>query len=162
MKENVSPERLDTEQLIKLTCAKQSPVASMGFELLQQRDTSHPLSKSELLCLADTQCAVQTTTTTPWAIQRICEAGKSMIRNWLSISSTPCFGRPEPWHFKWLAEPNSPGFDDARLWAQLIESPFDDVKIELINPAGKTQARFTKKQHHASCLGFRDSGCAPR
>ena len=45
----------------------------MGFDLLQKRDELKPLGKTELVNLAEARCSVQTTKSTPWALQRICE-----------------------------------------------------------------------------------------
>jgi len=131
MRKHVSEVRLDTSQLIELTCARQDPVAQMGFEILQTRDSKKPLSSDELTRLANCKCASQTGKSTPWAIRRICERGPyeaDRVIDFFDSMLRPTRNAA----MNWLRDSNSAGYDDAKLWARLIESPFDDVKIALV------------------------------
>jgi hypothetical protein len=133
MRKHVAEERLDSNQLIALTCAKQVPVASLGFELLQSRDAKSPLSAAELSRLSACRCAQQSPAVTAWSLSRIGLRDKDNIAE-QSIDFFDSLLKPtRTAALQWLAEPNSPGYNRAKLWAMLIETPFDDVKLQMID-----------------------------
>lgn len=159
MRKHVSPDRLDNPQLIQLTCAQQVPVAAFGFELLQQRDKNSALSNQELALLADMQCTTETVNTTPWAMNRISASGDYDV-DWV-IDFFDALLRPtRNAAMTWLQDTDRQGHDDARLWARLIESPFDDVRIELVNLLERrvlpTTRRGTPKQSSATTDDVKD------
>jgi hypothetical protein len=144
MQEHVAEERLDNDQLIELTCARQDPVSRMGFDFLQSRDVNQPFSADELVRLADCKCISQTSATTPWALQRISERGPYQAG--LVIDFFDSLRRPTRNEaMAWLRDSNSPGYKDAKLWACLIESPFDDVKVNLIELLNQRESRPEKE-----------------
>ena len=132
MRKHVSEDRLTNEQILTLAIARQVPVAVFGFELLQQRDQSRPFSAEELAQLADAQCMTQTVHSTPWALQKICDQGgyeADQVIEFFDSLLRPTRNAA----MNWLRNHDVPGYNDPKLWARLIESPFDDVKIELVN-----------------------------
>lgn len=140
MKKHVSDERMDDNQLIQLTNAKQAPASQLGFELLQSRNLRKPVSKNELIQLADCQCSQQAETITAWALEQICQRNEydadSVIEFFDALSR-----RTRNAAMNWLQNSDSPGFNDPLLWSRLIETPFDDVKIQLIELLNRRETR---------------------
>ena len=139
MRKHVSEDRLENEQILTLVVARQVPVAAFGFELLQKRDQSQPFSTDQLTSLAGAQCMTQTVHSTPWALQKICGQGGYDADNVIEFFDSLL--RPtRNAAMDWLCNPDAPGYNDPKLWARLIESPFDDIKITLVNLLDKREA----------------------
>ena len=39
--------------------------------------------------------------------------------------------------WNWLIHRNQPGYDDAALWSRLLETPYDDVRLRLVDELNK-------------------------
>ena len=142
---NVSGERLTLGQTLELALARPAPVARLGFQLLQTR--SIPTSELPALAtLADARCASLAEELATWALTRIGVRGvyelEAISRFFDSINEST---RNAAW--AWLiseqATPvdsstdngavHSAGYDDPVLWSRLAESPFDDLKLRLVD-----------------------------
>ena len=130
MKKHVSAARLDTPQLIQLTSDRPVPVAEFGFELLKARHNERPLNNKELTSLSRARCEAMASEITTWA---------------LSILNTELYKMDDVVEFfdalsesmrdasmSWLELPSSRGYNDTALWARLVETPFDDVRLRVV------------------------------
>ena len=132
MKKHVALERLDTDQLIQLTCAKQVPVAMMGFEFSQTRDSERPFSTSELSRFAECQCAQQASVISTFALTRIGQLNEDALPDQVSGFFNSLLKPTRAAAMQCLSEPDSPGYGRAKLWSMLVETPFDDVKLPMV------------------------------
>jgi hypothetical protein len=142
---SVSGERLTLAQTLELALARPAPVARLGFQLLQTR--AIPTGELPLLAsLTDARCASLAEELATWALARIGVRGvyelEAISRFFDSINEVT---RNAAW--TWLiSEETAPvdakadaavvhtaGYDDPVLWSRLAESPFDDLKLRLVD-----------------------------
>lgn len=131
MKKYVTAERMDNLQIVQLACAQPVPVARLGCDMLYRRHESRPLSAETLVMLASAKCEALCTEITRWALTQLCDAGcpTNDVVEFFDALLTPM--RQEA--MAWLEESDSPGHNDSALWAKLVESPFDDVRLRLVD-----------------------------
>lgn len=132
MTKHVASARLDNPQLLLLATAEPVPVAALGIRMLQDRHQQRRLSMAEITQLSRAQCAATAEEMTAWALQQM-----NSDENY-SVDSVVDFfdGLLEPMRtaaMTWLEDSSSHGHDDAVLWSRLIETPFDDVRLRLID-----------------------------
>lgn len=136
MSEHVTPDRLDVDQLIQLACAKPSPVSRMGVGLLMSRHKANSLRPDQLSRVAEAECQATTHELTEWALQQITAAeAYSASRVIPFFDSLNAVMRVTA--MDWLLKPDSAGYNDPVMWAWLVESPFDDVKLRLVDSLAK-------------------------
>jgi hypothetical protein len=131
MKRHVAAVRLDTPQLIQLTSALPVPVAEFGFQLLQIRHDDHPLTPDEITSLSRVGCESLAGKITTFALRslggdlyhtdKVIEFFDSLSPSMRSAS------------MDWLEQPTSHGHDDPVLWARLIETPFDEMRLRIVD-----------------------------
>ncbi len=131
MREHVSAERLTNQQLLQLSCAQQQPLAQSGFELLQDRDQTKPLGLAELKSLVDCQCVTLSGQITTWALERITDRESYSSDNVIDFFDALNLPMRKA-ALNWLDDQTNPAYQDPRLWAQLIESPFDEIRLGLV------------------------------
>ena len=130
MKKHVSAARLDTPQLIQLTSARPVSVAEFGFEFLKVRHSERPLSNAELTSLSRVRCEAMAGEITAWALSifdseryqtnDVVEFFDALSESMRGASMT------------WLEQASSRGHIDPALWARLIETPFDDARLRVV------------------------------
>ena len=133
IKKHVAEERLENRQLIELTCARQVPVAMLGFEYLQARDEKQPVSAAELSKLSNCQCAQQASAITNWALTRISQRDAERLPDHVIDFFDSLLKPTRSAAMEWISDPESPGYNRAKLWAMLVETPFDDVKLKMVD-----------------------------
>jgi hypothetical protein len=127
---HVSVERLTTAQCVDLACGQPVPVARLGQSLLLGRST--PAKDHELLgALADARCPAVAGELATWALARIGVAGSydltAVTRFFDSLGEET---RHAAW--TWLTA-GSVGYNDAVLWSRLAETPFEDLRLKLVD-----------------------------
>lgn len=149
MKLHVTPDRLDSQELIRLSCAEPVPVASTGFELLRARHETRAYPSAELVALASAQCAAVAGEMTSWALGVISSAN-AFDANQVIEFFDAMQEETRRAALDWLESEQSPGYGDASLWSRLIESPFDDVKIRLVESLAKRSRQTHLPEHDIS------------
>lgn len=149
---NVSGERLTLAQTSELAMARPTPVARLGFELLKKRAIP-AIDLPVLATLADARCASITGELATWTLAQIGVRGayelEAVSRFFDSINEDT---RNAAW--EWLIEEkpaasngeksvnskassaamaHSAGYDDPVLWSRLAETPFDDLKLRIVD-----------------------------
>lgn len=131
MAKHVISERLDNSQLIQLTTAQAVPVAEHGFEMLKTRHAKQPLTVVELVSLASAKCDALAGPITSVALQSLSRpesySANTVVEFFDSHSMSMRLAAMD-----WLDSPESPGHNDAVLWAKLIETPFEDLRLRLV------------------------------
>jgi hypothetical protein len=145
MQEHVSAERLDNEQMISLACARPVPVARMGFDMLRQRHDQRPFSRDELTQISTCQCESIAGEIAAWALDVIGTQANYDLN--CVTEFFDAFQRPtREAALDWIQRADSLGFNDPALWARLIETPFDDVKLRLVECLDSRQTHAGQQQ----------------
>jgi hypothetical protein len=129
VRRHVTAERVTVDQAVDLASAAPTPVAQLGLELLRQKN---PRTAAELQSLTRLAAA-----RSPMLAGEIATFALSAIAASYSADlATPFFDslsadiRRAAW--EWLA-PGSPAWPDPLLHARLLESPYDDIRLPLID-----------------------------
>jgi hypothetical protein len=132
MTKHVASARLENSQLLLLATAEPVPVAALGLRMLQERHQQRRLSSTEIVELSRAQCAATAGELTTWALKQLNSA------EYYSVDSVVEFfdSLHEPMRaaaMTWLEASTSGGHEDSVLWSRLIETPFDDVRLRLVD-----------------------------
>ncbi len=131
MTANVTESRLTTAQLIDLTCARPTPVAELGFKMLQNRNETQPLIVDELTRLCGARCESMAAMLTTWTLGEFNRNGSYSANSVVEFFDSLL----QPMRsaaMDWLELPASRGYNDPMLWSKLVETPFDDVRIRIV------------------------------
>jgi hypothetical protein len=128
---HVTGDRLTLADCLNLSCAQPVPVARLGFRFLQARQIS-PDAVPALANLASAQCPVFAGEIATWALARLGTA-ETYHLNAVSrfFDSLVTETREAAW--AWLIADDSVGYRDAELWSRLAETPFDDLRLKLVD-----------------------------
>lgn len=129
---HVSGERLTLAQVIELATSAPVPVARLGFRLLQAR----AISSAELPALADLSAARAPALAgelTTWTLGRLLRPEDYQLEFVCRFfDSLQPNARLAAW--AWLQSPGGvAGYRDAVLWSRLTETPFEDLRLRLID-----------------------------
>lgn len=128
---HVSGERLALAQCLEMACAAPVPVARLGFRFLQARQISAG-ENAALGALAAAQSAGVAGEIAAWALGRL---GAPETYDLEAVSrffdSLVRETRDAAW--AWLIASQSPAYRDAALWSRLAETPFDDLRMKLVD-----------------------------
>lgn len=129
-RKHVAGERLSFDQLLKLSVAKPVPVARLGIGYLYTRALT-PTEVVRLAKLAEAQAPAVAGELTTWALQHL---GAAEVYQVDAVSrffdSLLRETRAAAW--AWLT-PVVPAYRDPVLWSRLAETPFDDLRLKLID-----------------------------
>jgi hypothetical protein len=129
-RKHVRPDRLSIDQAIDLATARPTPVARLGLDFLRQLNTTTDAARASLARLATARCQAVAKTIAAYALSLLGTPDHYHVDH-----VSPFFDsllaptRAAAWD--WLTE-NSPGWNDPALWARLLETPYDDVRLKLV------------------------------
>ena len=128
---HVSADRLELAQCVALACARPAPVARLGQRYLQQRAVTSAGDREQVAGLANAQCSAVAGELAAWALAILGKpenySADLAIRFFdATIQAT----RESAW--TWLVK-NSIGLNDATLWSRLVETPYDDVRLRVVD-----------------------------
>ena len=128
---NVAADRLSFAECLELACAQPAPVARLGQSILQARAIATPAERESLRVLADARCAAVAGELASWALGILGRSehysADQVIRFFDSLRVEV---RAAAW--SWLVA-DSPGMDDAMLWSRLVETPYDDLRLKVVD-----------------------------
>lgn len=129
---HVSAERLALGQIVELACSTPVPVARLGLRFLRDRTIQSADERGLIVAVADTKCGAVAGELTQWALGLLGVPAvyqtDQVVRFFDSLREE---ARDAAW--TWLATTGSPGLDDPVLWSRLIETPFSDLRLRLID-----------------------------
>lgn len=127
---HVQPERVSLEQAVELATRPAVPVARLGFEFVQARSVKSAADRALIAKLASAECAALAGEIARFAVGVLNQPGSyeldALTRFFDSRLLSMRVGS-----FAALAEGSSASADPA-FWARLFESPYDDVRIALV------------------------------
>jgi hypothetical protein len=130
MTRRVRPDRLNLEQCVALACARATPVARLGLSWLAGRPLSGSQDRATIARLAGAQCDAVGAEATAYALSILGSSSACRVEDVCPFfDSLNSQVRRGAW--EWLT-PTSPGYDDAALWSRLLETPYDDVRLRLV------------------------------
>jgi hypothetical protein len=136
MARHVTPERLDLAACVELACAEPAPVARLGLSFLKSRAIATAADRAALAVAADAACAAAARELAAWALE-VVGAPESYDRDLVIrfFDSASAEVRAAAWAWLAPAPPaaDSPGAADPVLWARLLETPHDDVRLRLVD-----------------------------
>ncbi|QOV87415.1 hypothetical protein [Humisphaera borealis] len=134
MMRHVTPASVSLFDAINLAKTEAAPVARLGLNFLQGRSIDPSQLRQALVHLADARCAAVGYDIGTWALGHLGVAGvynvdtvtrffdsllpeiRAAARDWLASATKPSAG----WH-------------DPALWSRLVESPFEDIRLFLVD-----------------------------
>lgn len=131
MNKRVRSDRLDLEQCVALTCVRPTPVARLGLTWLKEKPLTRAQDRAILRRLASVQCDAVGVDAAEVALSVL-----GAKQDYRTDDVCPFFDslnanvRRGAW--QWLIV-DSAGYSDPLLWSRLLESPYDDVKMKLID-----------------------------
>lgn len=126
----VSIARLDLKQTVALATAVPAPVASLGLAFLKSRTIASADDRQLLSDLALSGCEAVAPANTAFALS-ILGAGDQydvvLVSRFFDALLAPT--RAAAW--EWLSS-GSAGYNDPALWARLLETPYEDTRLRLV------------------------------
>jgi hypothetical protein len=128
---HVSGDRLNLAQCIELACLRPVPVARLGQRYLKERIIASWVEREQIVGLANAKCSAVAGELTAWALGIL---GKKEHYNSDQVirffDSTQAATRVAAW--TWLVA-DSPALPDPVLWSRLAETPYDDVRLRVVD-----------------------------
>lgn len=139
MTKHVQSGRLNLTQCLALATAEPTPVARLGLGFLLQRQITSDEERRALASVGDARSAAVGRELTEWALAIVGtkEAYDRDIATRL-LDSLLAEVRLTAW--QWLASADSPGHADPVLWSRLLQTPFDDLRLPLVDHLAKRAA----------------------
>ena len=135
MGRRVKPERLELAQCVALACARATPVARLGLLWLKGRGLAGEADRPTTARLGAAQCEAVSGEIAEYALA-ILAAPQSYRTEDVAAFFDSLNARLRQGAWDWLT-PQSAGYDDAALWSRLLETPYDDVRIRLVEELNK-------------------------
>jgi hypothetical protein len=130
MTRRVSPERFDLDQCVSLACARATPVARLGLSWLTGRGINTDADRAAIVRLAHARCEAIGSEAAAFALAIVgsphAYRAEDVVAFFDSLNTEVRRGA-----WEWLT-PTSRGCNDPALWSRLLETPYDDVRIRLI------------------------------
>ncbi len=134
MELHVHPDRLDAAACLELACARPVAVARLGFRFLKEKSLTDEQKRQLLPKAAAARCPVLAPELTVWCLDQLAAVPGEYDRSALTgfFDSTNEATRPAAWD--WLAAHQTfPAWDDPILWSRLSETPYDDLRLRLVD-----------------------------
>lgn len=145
MRRHVTPDRLSLDQMLDIATARPTPVARMGLEFLKARAFESPEDRGALSRLAHANCSTLADELTTFALSFF-QTPQTYDREIVSefFDSILAEIRESAWN---TMNPESPAYHDPILWFRLLETPFDDVRLKIVD-ALKRRAPVSAPDSH--------------
>jgi len=128
---HVSFDRVTLGQAVELTIRPAVPVATLGLEILGGKTIRADADHGELAKLSLAECAVLGNQIAQFALSRLNVPGVYSVDEVVAFFDSRLKSLRQG-AFSALVE-QSPADTDPAFWAKLFESPYDDVRTELVN-----------------------------
>ncbi len=132
MLKHVHAERLTLADCLDLALAKAVPIARLGLGFLKQRTITTAEDRAAIGRLARAGCVGAGQELAAWALEHL---GSAEVYDMPVVcrffDSANAGVRVGAWQWL-LAAKKGPAWDDAHLWSRLTETPYDDVRLRLV------------------------------
>ena len=119
------------DEIVRLSCQRPAPVAQLGWSWLKEKSVTTIEDCRQLVRVTSAECASVRPELVKLAIEKIERSGQASVDDWLEfLDARYADVRDAGW--QWLAESQS-ARNHPELWRRLLESPYDDVRLKLVN-----------------------------
>ncbi|MEX2216111.1 MAG: hypothetical protein WD768_18510 [Phycisphaeraceae bacterium] len=136
MGKHVMVSRLDLADCLALARSESTPIARMGLGFLKQRTIATGPDREAIAALADGKCAATGLEAAAWALAILGNDDAydidGVIRFFDSLLVTTRQGAWD-WLLSTPAGKPTRGHGDPQLWSRLLETPFDDVRLKIVD-----------------------------
>lgn len=136
MQRYVRPDSVSLFDAIMLARVEASPVAKLGLSLLKSRPIETAPHRQALVNLADARSAAVGYEIATWALSHLGRADVydvHQVTRFFDSLLPQVRSAARDWLLAETAGAPSPGWNDATLWSRLLESPFEDVRLFLVD-----------------------------
>jgi hypothetical protein len=136
MAAKVTGARLSLADCLRLSTAEPTPVARLGFGYLQARSITLPEDRQSLTALSEAQCQAIAGELAAWALPILGSADvyeRDNVLPFFDSLSLPTRKAAWDWLLNESVPSNASAYDDPVFWCRLLETPFDDVRLQLID-----------------------------
>ena len=148
MNSHVVPDRLSLEETVSLATATQVPVSRLGIDWLKARKIVSEADREVLSNTCNTKCVATATELTTYILSQIgtpTNYNRDQVLGFFDSLTIGC--REGAWN--WLKQSHSPGWDDVSLWTRLLETPYDDLRLSLIDTLDQRSKLFSSAKEHS-------------
>ena len=131
MRKHVSRERLSLGQCVELACARAAPVARLGFEFVRQSEMLSGSERQTIAGLAKARCGAIGLDMALWALP-IVGAREHYDRDAVCAFFDSLLSEMRAGAWGWLAT-SAAAQNDAALFSRLVETPYDDLRLKLVD-----------------------------
>ena len=131
MAANITAERLSLAECVELAVREPTPIAQMGLQWLRDKPIETEDDYKLVAQLADLRCMAIAEEAADWAL-RLVGSPEEYDRDHVSRffdSLTPGVRRSA---WDWLEASDCPGANDPVLFCRLLETPFDDLRLQIV------------------------------
>jgi hypothetical protein len=129
-RKHVRPDRLTIDQAVDLASSRPTPVARLGLDFLRQLNTATAQARQSIARLAAAKCEAVAHDLATFALSIVGTPDAYAVDN-VSPFFDSLLSPTRAGAWDWLTE-KSPGWNDPALWARLLETPYDDVRLKLV------------------------------
>jgi hypothetical protein len=131
MRRHVDPARLSLFEAVTLACAEPVPVARLGLEFVKAQPLATPQARQAISNLARAKSPRVGWEIAAWALSVLGRPEvydvEQVVRFFDSLLAEM---RQAAW--EWLTADDSPGWNDPALWSRLLETPYDDLRLRMV------------------------------
>ena len=128
---NVQSERLELQQCVTLACERAQPVARLGVAMLKDKKIETLADRACIAGVASARCAAVGRELAEWVLTILGE--KSVYdRDLVSRFFDSLLSEMREGAWDWLLT-RPMAYDDAGLWARLVETPYEDVRLKMVD-----------------------------
>lgn len=130
MEQHLAPSSVRFEDCLRLASSRAVPTARLGFQWLMRRGNFSLQDCQRLLGLFDAECPLIRRELIGW-VRNVLAGSEHFSTDWIleMLDSSFLDVRDEGW--KWFAS-ESRANHQIRLWQKLLETPYDDIKVQLL------------------------------
>ncbi|MCC7419486.1 MAG: hypothetical protein IT428_04355 [Planctomycetaceae bacterium] len=131
MERHVRSDRLSLAECVDVACAEPTPVARLGLRFLQSKPVESFEDREQIARLSHARCGALGASLATWALGHFASAGtyhRDLVQ-WFFDSPTREV-RDGAW--AWLS-PETAAWTDPVLWSRMLETPWDDLRLKLID-----------------------------
>jgi hypothetical protein len=135
LREKVSPQRFSLEQLVDLATRRPAAVARLGLDFLETRPFNAPAELDLAARLSQAKSPAVAGDVARFGLRLVAGGGAgagiyNIDRVCAFFDALQKEVRAAAWD---IMKPGVPAWEDVALWARLMESPFDDVRLRLVD-----------------------------
>ncbi len=142
---HVHADRLTLAQCVELACERPAAVAKLGLVCLKARKIATPDERRTVAAVASAQSVAVATELAEWALP-IVGGDQVYGRDAVSGFFDSLLKETRAAAWQWLLKKESPAYDDAGLWARLLETPYEELRLSIVDLLAKRALPGTNAQ----------------